>query len=200
MTDYEVIALFTPADGQADALHAALAGLVAPSRAEPANRGYSVRRIRATPPRYAVLERYADQSGFEAHRVAPHLTAFRERFDELLAKSPEVLSSNPRSVDAVTRLKRSPRVARTASWLRLDAPHVTRFGARTKILWMSESQASMGEDELLLAASGDADAFALYRRYAAGVLGLARRLQDPELAADVVRGDVRCRADRCPAL
>ena len=54
MTDFEVIALFTPADGRADAVHAALAGLVAPSRAEPANRGYTIRRISATPPRYAV--------------------------------------------------------------------------------------------------------------------------------------------------
>src|SRR6476659_2930630 len=78
MTDFEVIALFTPADGQADAVHAGLAGLVAPSRAEPANRSYTVRRISTTPPRYAVLERYTDRAGFEAHRVAPHLTAFRE--------------------------------------------------------------------------------------------------------------------------
>jgi len=95
MTDFEVIALFTPADGQAEAVHAALAGLVAPSRAEPANRGYTVRRISATPPRYAVLERYTDRAAFEAHRVQPHLTAFRERFDELLAKPPEVLVLEP---------------------------------------------------------------------------------------------------------
>src|SRR3954449_3857783 len=98
MTDFEVIALFTPADGQADAVHAALAGLVAPSRAEPANRGYTVRRISATPPRYAVLERYRDRAGFEAHRVAPHLTAFRERFDELRAEPPEVLVLDPGEV------------------------------------------------------------------------------------------------------
>src|SRR3954470_13594624 len=75
MTNFEVIALFTPADGQAEAVHAALAGLVAPSRAEPANRGYTVRRISATPPRYAVLERYPDRAGFEPHSVEPHLTA-----------------------------------------------------------------------------------------------------------------------------
>jgi quinol monooxygenase YgiN len=98
MTDFEVIALFTPADGQADAVHAVLAGLVAPSRAEPANRGYTVRRISATPPRYAVLERYRDRAGFEAHRVSPHLIAFRERFDELLAKPPEVLVLEPGEV------------------------------------------------------------------------------------------------------
>src|SRR3954453_18790894 len=98
MTDFEVIALFTPADGQADAVHAALAGLVAPSRAEPANRGYTVRRISATPPRYAVLERYRDRAGFEAHLVEPHLMAFRERFDELHSKPPEVLVLEPGEV------------------------------------------------------------------------------------------------------
>jgi quinol monooxygenase YgiN len=98
MTDYEVIALFTPADGQDDAVHDALAGLVAPSRAEPANRGYIVRRISASPPRYAVLESYRDRAGFEAHRDTPHLTAFRARFDELLAKPPEVLVLEPGEV------------------------------------------------------------------------------------------------------
>lgn len=98
MTDYEVIALFTPADGQTDAVHAALAGLIAPSRAEPGNRGYAVRRISATPPRYAVLERYRDQAAFEAHRAEPHVTAFLARSDELLAKPPEVLALEPEEV------------------------------------------------------------------------------------------------------
>ena len=91
MTNLEIIAVFTPADGRADAVHAALASLVAPSRAEPANRGYSVRRISGAPPRYAVLESYRDRAGFEAHRVEPHTTAFLERADELLAGPPEVL-------------------------------------------------------------------------------------------------------------
>lgn len=98
MTDFEVIALFTPADGQADAVHAGLAALVAPSRAEPANRGYRVRRISATPPRYAVFERYRDAAAFEAHRTAPHTSAFLERADELLAERPEVLVFEPGEV------------------------------------------------------------------------------------------------------
>src|SRR3954469_5091033 len=98
MPDFEVIALFTPADGQADAVHAALAGLAAPSRDEPANRGYTVRRISATPPRYAVLERYRDRAGFEAHRAEPHVTAFLERSDELLAEPPDVLVLEPEEV------------------------------------------------------------------------------------------------------
>jgi quinol monooxygenase YgiN len=98
MTDFEVIALFTPADGRADAVHAALAGLIAPSRAEPGNRGYTVRRISATPPRYAVLERYRDRAAFEAHRAEPHVTAFLARSDELLAEPPEVLALEPEEV------------------------------------------------------------------------------------------------------
>lgn len=98
MPDFEVIALFTPADGQADAVHAGLAGLVAPSRAEPANCSYAVRRISATPPRYAVFESYRDQAGFEAHRIAPHTAAFLARADELLAGPPEVLVLEPGDV------------------------------------------------------------------------------------------------------
>jgi quinol monooxygenase YgiN len=98
MLDFEVIAVFTPADGRADAVHAALAGLIAPSRAEPGNRGYAVRRVSGTPPRYAVIERYRDRAAFEAHRAAPHVTAFLGRSDELLAAPPEVLALEPDEV------------------------------------------------------------------------------------------------------
>ena len=89
------IALFTPAKDQDEAVRAALADLVAPSRAEPANRAYSVRRIMATPPRYAVLERYEDRAGFETHRAQPHLTAFLEHANKLLAEPPQVLILEP---------------------------------------------------------------------------------------------------------
>jgi quinol monooxygenase YgiN len=98
MSDYEGIALFTPAEGRADAVAAALAGLVAPSRAEAANCGYTVRRVDTTPPRYAVLERYRDRAGFEAHRDAPHTRAVLDRADELLAAPPEVLYLDPEEV------------------------------------------------------------------------------------------------------
>jgi quinol monooxygenase YgiN len=98
MSDFEVIALFTPAEGRADDVAAGLAGLVAPSRAEAANRGYSVRRIDATPPRYAVIESYRDRAGFETHRAEPHTTAFLARTDELLAAPPEVLFLEPEEV------------------------------------------------------------------------------------------------------
>jgi quinol monooxygenase YgiN len=98
MTDFEVIALFTPADGQANAVHAALASLVAPSRAELGNRSYTVRRTSATPPRYAVLETYRDRAAFEAHRAAPYVRAFLARSDELLAEPPDVLAFEPKEV------------------------------------------------------------------------------------------------------
>ena len=98
MPDYEVIALFTPAEGRADDVAAGLAGLVAPSRAEPANRSYSVRLIDGTPPRYAVLESYRDRAGFEAHRAQAHTSAFLARAGELLAGPPEVLVLEPGEV------------------------------------------------------------------------------------------------------
>jgi quinol monooxygenase YgiN len=98
MSDYDVIAVFTPADGQADAVRAALAGLIAPSRAEQGNRSYAVRRVMGSPPRYAVLESYRDEAAWEAHRAAPHVTAVLERSDELLAQPPEVLIFEPEEV------------------------------------------------------------------------------------------------------
>jgi RNA polymerase sigma-70 factor (ECF subfamily) len=52
---------------------------------------------------------------------------------------------------------------------------------------MGDSRQPTSDEDLLLAARADADAFTrFYRRHAAGVLGfLAGRLQDAELAADV---------------
>lgn len=98
MTDFEVIAIFTPADGRVDAVHDGLAGLVAPSRAEPGNVSYTVRRISGTPQRFAVIETYRDPAAFEAHRVAPHTAAFLARSGELLAGPPEVLVFEPEEV------------------------------------------------------------------------------------------------------
>jgi quinol monooxygenase YgiN len=98
MPNYEVIALFTPADGREDAVHAGLASLIAPSRAEPGNRAYTIRRTSATPPRYAVIETYRDAAAFEAHSATPHVTAFLERAGELLAGPPEVLVLEPGEV------------------------------------------------------------------------------------------------------
>jgi RNA polymerase sigma-70 factor, ECF subfamily len=64
---------------------------------------------------------------------------------------------------------------------------VTRLRFRTNIRVMRKSRELTSEEELLLAARGDADAFArFYRQHAEAVLGfLAQRLRDPELAADV---------------
>ncbi len=98
MSHFEVIALFTPADGQAAAVEAGLTELIAPSRAEPANRSYAVRRIRSAPPRYAVFESYEDAAGFQAHRVTRHVTAFLSRSGELLAGPPDVLVLEPEAV------------------------------------------------------------------------------------------------------
>jgi quinol monooxygenase YgiN len=45
-----------------------------------------------------VLERYRERNGFEAHRAAPHLTAFLARSGALLAAPPEVLVLEPGEV------------------------------------------------------------------------------------------------------
>jgi quinol monooxygenase YgiN len=91
MTELEIIALFTPAEHRAQDVEDFLKAAVTPSRAEPGNVSYAVRRLTGTPTRYAVLERWADDEAFAGHRQAPHIRRLLDRADELLTGPPELL-------------------------------------------------------------------------------------------------------------
>jgi quinol monooxygenase YgiN len=91
MPELEIIALFTPAEHRAQDVEDVLKAAVTPSRAEPGNVAYAVRRLAGTPTRYAVLERWADDDAFAAHGQAPHIRRLLDRADELLTGRPELL-------------------------------------------------------------------------------------------------------------
>jgi len=91
MNELEIIALFTPAEHRAQDVEDVLKAAVTPSRAEPGNVAYAVRRLAGTPTRYAVLERWADDEAFAAHGQAPHIRRLLDRADELLTGPPELL-------------------------------------------------------------------------------------------------------------
>ena len=67
MSELEIIALFTPTEDHVHSVEDLLKAAVAPSRAEPGNVAYTVRRLEGTPARFAVLERWADDEAFAAH-------------------------------------------------------------------------------------------------------------------------------------
>ena len=91
MSELEIIALFTPAEDHVHSVEDLLKSAVAPSRAEPGNVAYTVRRLEGTPARFAVLERWADDEAFAAHGQAPHIRRLLDRADELLTGPPELL-------------------------------------------------------------------------------------------------------------
>ena len=72
MSELEIIALFTPTEDHVHSVEDLLKAAVAPSRAEPGNVAYTVRRLEGTPARFAVLERWADDEAFAAHGQTPH--------------------------------------------------------------------------------------------------------------------------------
>jgi quinol monooxygenase YgiN len=91
MSELEIMALFTPTEDHVHSVEDLLKAAVAPSRAEPGNVAYAVRRLEGTPARFAVLERWADDEAFAAHGRAPHIRRLLDRTDELLTGPPELL-------------------------------------------------------------------------------------------------------------
>ncbi|MFF7209471.1 putative quinol monooxygenase [Streptomyces sp. NPDC008238] len=81
-----VIARWTPAPGNHEAVRAALAELVAASRAEPGCLGYQAFRPDGSEEGDIVLvERYADQEALDAHRGSVHFRSLAlERIVPLL--------------------------------------------------------------------------------------------------------------------
>ena len=91
MSELEIIALFTPTEDHVHSVEDLLKAAVTPSRAEPGNVAYAVRRLAGTPTRYAVLERWADDEAFAAHGQAPHIRRLLDHADDLLTGPPQLL-------------------------------------------------------------------------------------------------------------
>lgn len=69
---YVVAAVWTAREGTADAVAAAVAELIAPSRAEPGNLVYEPHRDPADPNVFFFYERYADRAAYDAHAASEH--------------------------------------------------------------------------------------------------------------------------------
>ena len=92
---YAVIACWTARDGEEDAVAAALAAMVAPSRAEPGNLAYQVHRDPEDGRRFVLYELYADAAAYEAHGESEHFQrhAVGDAFDRLAAREREFLET-----------------------------------------------------------------------------------------------------------
>lgn len=72
VSELQVIARHTTADGERDAVLAILAKLIEASRKEPGNLAFDAYTNMNDPRSYVLLERYASRAAFAAHRESPH--------------------------------------------------------------------------------------------------------------------------------
>lgn len=87
----KVIALLTARPGKAEALHALLSGMTAPSRAEPGNLRYDLWQDQAEPTRFILDELYIDAAAVAAHRATAHFQTYLAAIKDLAERTAFVL-------------------------------------------------------------------------------------------------------------
>lgn len=73
-----IVASIHAAEGRAEALHAALTALVAPTRAEAGCLAYDLHRNDTDPSHFLFYETWETREHWLAHMESPHITAHRE--------------------------------------------------------------------------------------------------------------------------
>jgi len=73
---FVVVAQYRVLAGEEAQVANALRNMVAPTRAEPGNRGYQVFRDPKDPSLFVLFEHYADESAFAAHLASPHFSTW----------------------------------------------------------------------------------------------------------------------------
>ncbi|MDR4306635.1 antibiotic biosynthesis monooxygenase [Chelatococcus sambhunathii] len=90
-TNAKIVAVLTAKPDKVEDLKALLAGMVAPSRAEPGNLRWDVWRDQADPARFVLDELYVDSAAVAAHRETPHFKNYVSKVGALAERSAFVL-------------------------------------------------------------------------------------------------------------
>ena len=90
MDKYYIVAMVYPKAGQEDAVRAAILGIIPDVRKEKGCLRYDLHVLKAGGDRFMFYEIWEDKAAFEAHGVAPHMMAYRERVKDLLETPAEV--------------------------------------------------------------------------------------------------------------
>ena len=86
-----VIATFQARPGKEADLHAALTGLVAPTRKEAGCLNYDLHQSPENPGKFLFHENWTSKALLEAHLQSAHIKALLPRVDELCVAFPEIL-------------------------------------------------------------------------------------------------------------
>ena len=70
--EFAVVVRYKAREGEDKRVGAALANMLAPSRAEAGNLDYQVLRDPRDQSVFVLVERYADEAAFEVHKASPH--------------------------------------------------------------------------------------------------------------------------------
>lgn len=92
--DTHVIALVRAKPGLDGAVAREVAGLIAPSRAEPENLAYAAFQVVNDPSHIVFVERWTDMAAFERHLTRDHMVMFLAQADHLFTGPPEILFLN----------------------------------------------------------------------------------------------------------
>ena len=91
MAEIVVVGSLKTRPGKEQEARDALAGLVAPTHAEPGCIVYAMHQGVDDPTRFAFVERWSSKEDLEAHLGSAHIAALLERADELLAEPPDIV-------------------------------------------------------------------------------------------------------------
>lgn len=83
----KIVAILTARPGQVETLQALLAGMVAPSRAEPGNLRWDIWRDQADATRFVLDELYVDNAAVAAHRQTSHFQNYFARINDLAERT-----------------------------------------------------------------------------------------------------------------
>ncbi len=90
MDKYYITAVIHPKPGKEEALKTAILQNIPNVRAEKGCLRYDLHVLKDGGAKFLFYEIWADKAAFEAHRVAPHMLAYREQAKDLLAAPSDV--------------------------------------------------------------------------------------------------------------
>ena len=90
MKKYYIVAFVYPKAGEAEAVKEAILENIPKVRKEQGCLRYDLHVLQGGGDKFLFYEIWADKTAFEAHRVAPHILAYREKVKDLLEKPSDV--------------------------------------------------------------------------------------------------------------